>query len=279
MHAHKKDDTWHYHLSPFQIRAERCLGPACDWLTLSAICRDCSLICSAERFHQASDDGNKPLPTGKLNWLIELCTGGESVCWRCGWHSLTWGWAQSVLKNRSEWPCLASPQPEAQPGNSVYWRSRVCYRHLLSQSTGHVEKYHIHVLQTQRLISAPKGHREDRTDFSCRQQCWGFDKCQRQNPHYGTKDDDGGSRPRSVRLEWPETFRAQRSKSPPQPVCWVLQHRKLSSGNHFCLFVAGVCNMFSSTSTEMEKKAVTFAQCGTGLGNCLCNIFWCLFFL
>lgn len=40
----QKDDTPHYHLTPFQIRAERCLGAACDWLTLSAICRDCSLI-------------------------------------------------------------------------------------------------------------------------------------------------------------------------------------------------------------------------------------------
>lgn len=40
----QKDDTSHYHLTPFQIRAERCLGAACDWLKLSAICRDCSLI-------------------------------------------------------------------------------------------------------------------------------------------------------------------------------------------------------------------------------------------
>lgn len=63
----QKDDTSHYHLTPLQIRAERCLSTACDWLTLSAICRDCSLICSVYRFHQAFDDGNKPLPTGKLN--------------------------------------------------------------------------------------------------------------------------------------------------------------------------------------------------------------------
>lgn len=63
----QKDDTSHYHLTPLQIRAERRLGAACDWLTLSAICRDCSLIRSVYRFHQAFDDGNKPLPTGKLN--------------------------------------------------------------------------------------------------------------------------------------------------------------------------------------------------------------------
>lgn len=45
INAHpQKDDTSHYHLTPFQIRAERCLGAACDWLTVSAICRDCSLI-------------------------------------------------------------------------------------------------------------------------------------------------------------------------------------------------------------------------------------------
>lgn len=68
----QKDDTLHYHLTPLQIRAERCLSAACDWLTLSAICRDCSLICSVYRFHQAFDDRNKPLPTGKLNWLMEL---------------------------------------------------------------------------------------------------------------------------------------------------------------------------------------------------------------
>lgn len=63
----QKDDTSHYHLTPLRIRTERRLGAACDWLTLSAICGDCSVIRSVYRFHQPFDDGNKPLPTGKLN--------------------------------------------------------------------------------------------------------------------------------------------------------------------------------------------------------------------
>lgn len=101
----QKDDTSHYHLTPLQIRAERRLGAACDWLTLSAICGDCSLIRSVYRFHQAFDDGNKPLPTGKLNWLMELCGGGDigGAQSHGGWAelSITAAWGAVVDTGRT----------------------------------------------------------------------------------------------------------------------------------------------------------------------------------